>query len=109
MSAIAYAARGSPSRGWPTDPGLTRYLAAAHDGHRIEGLDACDDGVGVGAVADQIAENERAIVAAPGCLGEAGAERLEVRVDIGEDEVAHQCMSEEMHKCMDARMHTSKP
>src|SRR5204862_4267596 len=26
VSTIAYAARGSPSRGWPTEPGLIRYL-----------------------------------------------------------------------------------
>src|SRR5687767_256733 len=72
------------------EPGSHLVVIASNDLRRRHGLDAIDDGVGVGAVADQVAEDEHAIEALAGGGGEHGVERLEVRVDVADDEVTHQ-------------------
>ena len=45
--------------------------------------------VGIGAVADDVAEQERPVVPSPVGVGEAGVERFQVRVNVGEDKIAH--------------------
>ena len=64
-------------------------VVAAHDRLRTQFLDACDHRIGIGAVADDVAEAQRPIVPAGGRVREARLERFEIRVDIGQDEVAH--------------------
>ena len=56
---------------------------------RLEREHAFDDGVGVRAVADEVAEDQRVREAARGGVGEARVERFEVRVDVGQDEITH--------------------
>ena len=64
-------------------------VVAAHDRRRLECLHALDDGVGVGAVADEIAEHEGLLVAAGAGVVETGGERFQVRVDVGQNEITH--------------------
>ena len=49
--------------------------------------DAIDDGVRIGAVADEIAEHQHVIVGAR--RGEHGVERLEIGVDVTDNEISH--------------------
>ena len=51
--------------------------------------DAIDDGVWIGTIPDQIAEHQGPVEAAPLGQLEAGIERLEVRMDVGQDKIAH--------------------
>ena len=63
-------------------------MIAADDGGGRQLPDAIDDLVRIRAIADQIAQNERVIVLAGG--GERRVERLDVRVDVAENQVFHQ-------------------
>jgi len=70
-------------------------VVAADDGRGLQGPDTIDDRVGLRAVADEIAEHDRAIPASLGVL-EDGVERVDVGVDVREDEVAHLSADPEM-------------
>ena len=61
-------------------------VVAADDGDRAQPANAIDDAVGLAAVADEIAEHQQAIPAALD-RGKDGLERVEVRVDVGEDKI----------------------
>jgi hypothetical protein len=60
-------------------------VVPADDRQRIEQAHALDHGVGIGAVADQVAENQCAVVAAALGVGETGLESLQVCMDVGQD------------------------
>ena len=61
-------------------------MIAPDDRDRIEAADAIDDAVRLAAVADQVAEHEQAVPLAVD-RGQYRLERVEVGVDVGENEV----------------------
>ena len=71
------------------EPERHLVMIAAHDSGRRQSAHAVDHGVGVGAVADQIAEDEGLVVSTSLRMAQNRFERLEVRVNIGQDEIAH--------------------
>ena len=54
-----------------------------------EPLDALDDRVGIGAVTDHVAEDQRLVVAPDARIVQARVQRFQVGVDVGEHEIAH--------------------
>jgi hypothetical protein len=78
------------------EPARDLVVIAAHDRDRFELLHALDHHVRIRAVADEVAEHE-CLVEGPGAgVREAGVECLEVRVDVGQHEITHQCSSQSM-------------
>ena len=69
------------------EPARRLVVIAANHRLGLERADAVDDGVRRGAVADQVAEHEDAIPRRGG--GEDGLERIDVGVDVRQDQVAH--------------------
>jgi hypothetical protein len=63
-------------------------VVAADHGERLERADAIDDAVGLRSVADEVAEDEDLVPAARGSRVEDAVERVGVRVDVGQDQVA---------------------
>ena len=59
----------------------------ADDRPRLELLYALDHRIGIGAVADEVAEHQRAIEAPGLGVGQARLEGLEVRMDVGENQI----------------------
>ena len=59
-----------------------------------EAAHAIDDAVRLGAVADEIAEHDHGVVAVRGGRVEHGVERVDVRVDVAQDQVAHALVSQ---------------
>ncbi len=76
------------------ESGAHLVVIAADDGVRLQAADAIDDGVRVGAVAHQVAEHQDALVGNLAGGVEHGLERLEIRVDVTQDQVAHQCSNQ---------------
>ena len=72
------------------DAGADLVVIAANQRVRLEVAHALADGVGIGAVADQVAEQQDLVVAERLGLGHDGLEGLEVRVYVADDQVAHQ-------------------
>src|SRR4030095_14592934 len=70
------------------DPGADLVVIAANDDRARDRSHALDHRVGIGTVADQIAQHEHASDVA-GC-GERGLERFEVGVNVADDQVTHQ-------------------
>jgi hypothetical protein len=66
----------------------------ADDGVRLQAADAVHDCVRVGAVADEVAEHQDAVVGNLAGGVEHRLEGLEVRVDVTQDQVAHQCSNQ---------------
>ena len=64
-------------------------VIAADDRDRLQRLYAFNDRVGVGAIAHEIAQHESGVERTSARVGKTGVERLEVRVNVGQDEVAH--------------------
>ena len=63
-------------------------VIAADDGDRVQRANAIDDFVRRRAVADEIAEDEQVIPGA-GAASSTAVERLDVRVNVGNDQIAH--------------------
>ena len=64
-------------------------MIAADQPIRLDCTDFFDDGIGISAVANQIAEDERAVVGEILGGGEDSLERLHVGVNVAEDQIAH--------------------
>ena len=71
------------------EPAGDLVVITANDDHLRKLLNALDDSIRIGAVPDDIAKDERTIVAADARVREAGVERLLVGVNVGQDEIPH--------------------
>ena len=69
------------------EPGAHLVMIAADEGCGRKRQDAIDDRIRIGAVADEISEHERVIVAARG--SQHRVERLQIGVDVADDEISH--------------------
>ena len=90
------------------DPRADLVVIAPYHCDVRKGPHAVDDGVRVGAVSNQIAEHEHGI--GPAARLEGRVERLEVRVNVAEDEIPHRAASSELHPVeqpLDHIRHTS--
>jgi hypothetical protein len=72
-------------------------VVPANECEGVEVAQAVDHRVGIGAIADQIAEDERTVARARGGVGETGLERFQVRMYVGQDQVAHCCALSIVH------------
>jgi hypothetical protein len=72
------------------EAGADLVVVAANQGVRRQGAHALADGVGVGAVADQVTQHEHLVVLQRLGLGHHGLVGLEVGVYVADDQVAHQ-------------------
>jgi hypothetical protein len=64
-------------------------MVAADDRERLESEHALDHAVGLRPIADEIAEDERAIPGLAGGGREHGVERVHVRVNVRQDQETH--------------------
>ncbi len=89
-------------------PARHLVVIAANNGRRLERLHAFDHRIRIGAVADEIAEHQRALVPARLSLGQARVQRFEIRVDVGENEIAQRggilLRFEPIHQLLDERI-----
>src|SRR5439155_26486422 len=72
------------------DPAGDLIVIAAYDRQRFKRPHPLDDLVRIGPVADDIPEHERPVVPSRARIGETCLERFQIRVNVGEDEIAHQ-------------------
>ncbi len=64
-------------------------MVATNRRHVVEGQHALDDRGGIAAVAHEIAEAQRGVIPEGSGIRQHGLERLGVRVNVADDQVAH--------------------